>query len=183
MTRPPADLDAPIQELVRELVAQIGEDGVVDACIDLLGGADRGEYLDVLPYLTGHSFAPGAVALDPVRWRPYWVRTWGARGLLHVWHERAAAQVLAGLADEHWRPAEMCLRVAARREIGGAGDQAARLTTHALPRVRAQALRALAVVGDTEHVECVRDRLDDPDPEVRRRAALALERLAERLDL
>jgi hypothetical protein len=181
--RSPAHLDAPIQQLIAELVALVGEDRVVDECIELLGGAERGEHLDVLPYLTGLSFEPGAVTRDPARWPAYWVRTWGARGLLYVWRERAEAPVLAGLDDEHWRPAEMCLRVATRREIGGAGDEAVRRTTHELARVRAQALRTLAVVGDTEHLDAVRERLDDPDTEVRRRAALALDRLAERLDL
>jgi len=179
----PRSLEAPIAELVPELVAQVGEDAVVDACIDLLAGADRGGYLDVLPYLTRHSFAPGAAAADPARWPAYWVRTWGARGLLHVWRERAEVPVVAGLADEHWRPAEMCLRVATLRGIGPAGDGAARLTTHERARVRDQALRTLAAVGDTEHVEAVRVRLDDPDPTVRGRAVVALDRLVERLDL
>ncbi len=31
-------------------------------------------------------------------WADYWVRSWGARGLLHVWHESASAAVVAGLA-------------------------------------------------------------------------------------
>jgi HEAT repeat protein len=44
-------------------------------------------------------------------------------------------------------------------------------------------MRALAVVGDREHVAVVRDRLDDPDAEVRRRAARALEEMERRLDL
>jgi len=47
----------------------------------------------------------------------------------------------------------------------------------------AQALRTLAVTGDTEHVAAVRDRLDDDHEGVRRQAARALERMAQRLDL
>ena len=46
------------------------------------------------------------------------MRTWGARGLLHVWADSATDAVVRGLADEHWRPAEMCLKVAARHERG-----------------------------------------------------------------
>ena len=49
--------------------------------------------------------------------------------------------------------------------------------------MRGQAMRALAVTGDTEHVEAVRDRLDDDHEDVRRQAARALDRMARRLDL
>jgi HEAT repeat protein len=111
------------------------------------------------------------------------VRTWGARGLLHVWDDSATDAVVRGLADEHWRPAEMCLKVTARHDVAGTGDAAAALAGHELPRVRAQAMRALAVVGDHEHVAAVRDRLDDPDVEVRKQAARALEGMERRLDL
>ena len=90
---------------------------------------------------------------------------------------------MAGLGDRHWRPAEMCLKVATRHAVAGAGDGAAALSVHDLPRVRAQALRTLAVVGDTEHAPAVRARLDDEGPDVRRQAARAWEALSVRLDL
>jgi HEAT repeat protein len=112
------------------------------------------------------------------------VRTWGARGLLYVWDESAAPAVVAGLDDEHWRPGEMCLKVATKREIGEAGPRAAVLAVEGeLPRVRMQALRTLGVVGDTEHVDLVRELLDDEDQAVRRQAARSLTLLARRLDL
>ena len=185
MTRlpPPRDLADPVGSLVRELAGHCGEPAVVGLCVELLQGADREDHLAELPYLTGLSFEPGSPRRDPAVWHDYWVRSWGARGLLYVWDEDASGAVLAGLSDPHWRPAEMCLKVATRREVGGAGDAARTLSTHELPRVRAQALRALGAVGDTEHVAAVRDRLDDPDGEVRRQAARALERLVDRLDL
>lgn len=169
--------------LVRELAEHLGIAPFLVVCTDLLGVADREEHLPVLPYLTGHSFDDGEATRDPHRWPDLWVRTWGARGLLHVWDDRASDAVVAGLADADWRPAEMCLKVAARHEVGGAGDGAARLATHELPRVRTHAMRALGAVGDTEHVEVVRERLDDEHADVRRAAARALERLAARLDL
>ncbi|GEP36028.1 hypothetical protein NSZ01_37960 [Nocardioides szechwanensis] len=180
---PPRDLEAPIPVLVRELVEHLGGAPFVAVCTDLLGGADRGEHLLVLPYLTGHTFADGDATRDPDTWPDLWVRAWGARGLLHVWDDLASDAVVAGLGDVDWRPAEMCLKVAARHEVGGAGDGAARLATHELPRVRTHAMRALGAVGDTEHVEVVRERLDDEHADVRRAAARALERLAMRLDL
>jgi hypothetical protein len=179
---PPRDLDAPVARLVAELAGHLGVPGTATVCVVLLGGADRADHLPELRYLAGRSFGPGDRALDPASWPDHWVRTWGARGLLHVWHEPAAPAVVAGLGDEHWRPAEMCLKVTARHDVAGAGDGAAALAGHALPRVRAQAMRALAVVGDTEHVPVVEAALTDPEPVVRRHAARAHEALAARLD-
>ena len=180
---PPLDLDEPVPQLVMELATHLGEPAVVSLCVELLQGADREDHLAALPYLTGLSFEPGSTRRDPTSWADYWVRTWGARGLLYVWDESASDAVVAGLSDEHWRPAEMCLKVATRREVGGAGDGAVALAGHELSRVRAQAVRALGAVGDTEHVQAVREALDDDTEEVRRPAARALERLATRLDL
>ena len=136
-----------------------------------------------LRYLTGHAWEADDPILDPTVWKDYWVRTWGARGLLHCWDDRATAAVVAGLGDEHYRPAEMCLKVAAAYDVAGAGPGAAALTGHALPRVRGQAVRTLGFVGDTEHVDAVLAALDDPDEGVRRQAARAYERMAGRLDL
>ncbi|MGZ4466734.1 MAG: HEAT repeat domain-containing protein [Nocardioides sp.] len=180
---PPRDLDAPVGVLVAELAARAGLDATVAVCLDLLAGADRRAHTAELAYLTGSAWDADDPHLDPVRWRDYWVRTWGARAFLYVWADVAAPGVVAGLDDEHWRPAEMCLKVATRRELGEAGPGAARLAGHALPRVRAQALRALGAAGDTEHLDVVRAAHDDPDPDVRRQAARALDAMAARLDL
>jgi hypothetical protein len=173
----------PVAELIVGLAERIGVPAFVAVCTDLLAGADRAEYVEELRSLTGHDWLPGDGVLDREAWQDYWVRTWGARGLLHVWDDSATSSVVHGLADEHWRPAEMCLKVTARHDVGGAGDGAAALLGHVLPRVRAQALRALAVVGDTEHLELVRLRLEDADDAVRGQAARALERIAARLDV
>lgn len=183
---PPTDLGEPVAVLVRELAAHLGPDAFAAVCVDLLEGGDRAEHRDALPYLTGFDLSPGArgaLVLDPDAWGDHWPRTWGARGLLHVWHPAATPAVLAGLDDPHWRPVEMCLKVCAAHEVAGAGDPAAGLLDHERPRVRAQALRTLAVGGDTEHVAAVRAALGDPAVDVRRRAERALEALADRLDL
>jgi hypothetical protein len=176
--------ERPVQRLIEELAQRLGPDAFAAVCVDLMGGAPRTDHLDALPWLTGHDWAPGQPVHDPTVWKDHWLRSWGARGLLHVWVDpagRATAAVVAGLGDPEWRPAEMCLKVVAAHDVAGAGDGAARLAGHALPRVRAAAARALAVVGDTEHVAVVRDLGDDPDETVRRSAARALERLGERL--
>ncbi len=173
----------PVAELIADLAARVGVTRFVAVCTDLMAGADRAGYVEELRSLTGHDWRPGDGVLDRDAWADHWVRTWGARGLLHVWDDSATDSVVRGLADEHWRPAEMCLKVAAKHDVAGTGDGAAALADHDLPRVRAQALRALTVTGDTEHVEAVRARLADVDDAVRRQAARALSALADRLDL
>jgi len=173
----------PVGERIRQLAHRIGVPAFAAVCTDLMAGAPRERYAEELRSLTGHAWQPGDAVFDRQTWPDYWVRTWGARGLLHVWDESAVPAVVAGLEDEHWRPAEMCLKVSARQEIGAAGPAAVRLSRHPLPRVRAQALRTLGAAGDTEHVDAVRAALDDEEADVRRHANRALERMMVRLDL
>jgi hypothetical protein len=181
---PPGDLEAPVGVLIAELADHLGVRVTVDLCVELMEGADRRDHSDAMPYFTGVVFDEDSPIYYPAQWKDYWVRTWGARGLLYVWHDSAAPAVVSGLDDEHWRPAEMCLKVSTKRELGEAGPRAAVLAVEGeLPRVRVQALRTLGAVGDTEHVDVVRDLLDDEDQAVRRRAARSLTQLAERLDL
>jgi HEAT repeat protein len=181
--RRPAPGDRPVAVRIKELDALVGRRRFVEVCVDLLGGAERTAYVPELRYLTGHSWEPGDPVLEDTVWRDYWVRTWGGRGLLHCWHDSATDAVVAGLGDEHHRPAEMCLKVSARHDVAGSGPGAALLTRHEMARVRANAVRTLGVVGDTEHVEDVRAVLDDPEVWVREQAVRAYERMAERLDL
>ena len=122
-----------------------------------------------------------SVLEDGTSWKPYWARVWGARGLLYVWDDAAAPgraraagrRALAGRRDvpEGLRAARAALR---RRRRAAAG--------HELPRVRATAARALGVCGDVEHLAAVHELLEDPDEDVRRAAARALERAETRLD-
>lgn len=178
---PPVPAEMSVSQRIRRLGSLVGERELVRVCAALLGGADPHDHPDHVAWLAGHR-----ASVDELResgWKDYWFRTWGARGLLYVWDDLAATDVVAGLDDPDWRPAEMCLKVAARHEVGPAGPGAARLAGHPLPRVRVTALRALGRVGDTEHVDVVRVGLDDPEEEVRRAAALALEAMVARLDL
>lgn len=168
---------------VHRLPPPVGADEAVQRCRALLRGAPREEHLVLLPWLTGHAWAEGDPVRDPARWGDHWVRHWGARGLLHLWSDAATDDVVAGLGDEHWRPAETCLRVVARHDVAGAGPGARALAGHPLPRVRSQAARALAVAGDVEHASALRALADDPDPGVRQAAARVWPALARRLDL
>ncbi|GAB3929853.1 hypothetical protein GCM10011575_28140 [Microlunatus endophyticus] len=112
----------------------------------------------------------------------YWVRVWAARALLYLWDESATPAVISGLSDEHWRVREMCAKVCRLRELGAAGDQLAALVTDETPRVRAAAIRALAVVGEAEHAEAVRSALGDPEPAVVEVTEAALGAMSARLD-
>jgi hypothetical protein len=176
---PPADLASAPGLLLAELERLVGVRLAATWCADLLEGADPHDYAGILPYLGGR---PAQAALDGI-WASYWVRTWGARGLRYVWIDDVASAIVHGLDDEHWRPAEMCLKVAALREIGEAGPGSVRWLHHELPRVRAAACRTLGIVGDTEHVALVIDGLADEHADVRRAAARAARLLSRRLDL
>jgi hypothetical protein len=165
--------------LVAELRDLVGEPECVAVCAELLSGGDPHDRAGELPYLA----AQAAVGLLEGTWKPYWGRVWGARGLLYVWDPSIAPLVVASITDPHWRVAEMCLKVSSLRELAEAGDPAVPLTHHDLPRVRANAVRTLGLVGDTEHVETVRAALDDEESSVRRAADLAMRRLSARLDL
>lgn len=172
-----------IADQILQLADRIGRDAFLDVCLNLMKGADRNLYVQELRSLTGHAWAPGDSVFDPQSWPDYWVRTWGARGLLHVWDDRATDAVVHGLSDEHWRPAEMCLKIAARHDVAGTADGAAKLLNHPLPRVRTQALRALSVVGDTEHFELVKRLAEAEDASVRQQANRTLDAMRRRLDI
>lgn len=179
----PTDRGASPAQLLASLTDLIGEPAAAGACVALLAGAAPQEFADVLPYLGGRLPGHGLTG----EWERHGARIWGARGLLYVWDDcaggDATSAVVHGLADCSWRVAENCLKVSCLREIGAAGDGAATLVTHRLPRVRAQAVRALGIVGDTEHVNVVRAAADDGDTRVRGSARKAYALLAERLDL
>jgi len=175
----PTGGDTTPRGLVSELGALVGDERAAGWCADLLAGGDPHDYVPVLPYLGKNC---EVAAFDPA-WHDYWHRTWGGRGLLYVWADTAAHVVVVGLDDEHWRPAEMCLKVATLREIGEAGPGAVPLLQAELPRVRLNAVRCLGAVGDIEHVDGVVDALDDEDQAVRRAAARAVRQMTRRLDL
>jgi hypothetical protein len=146
----------------------------------MLAAKTPGEVADTLRWLGGTA---SQTLLPDSSWKPYWVRVWGARGLLYVWDESCVDSVVEGLRDEHWRVAEMCVKVCARREIGTGGPGVAALAGHELPRVRSAVARALGLIGDTEHEGLVRHLLDDPERSVRAIAETAFNRMSARLDL
>lgn len=162
-----------------QLSELVGEGECVKTAEFLLAGGVPIEVRERLPYF-GARATPGVLEGT---WKPYWARVWGARGLLYVWDTTAAPAVVRGVSDPHWRVAEMCLKVAAKRELAEAGEPSTALAGHELPRVRVAVVRTLGQVGDTEHLHYVVSALDDEDTSVRRAAELAVRRLCARLDI
>lgn len=76
----------------------------------------------------------------------YWLRVWGARGLLWAWDDGAAGEIRLALDDDAWRVREMALKVIARHRLGGLLPDVADAQNDAVPRVRQAAVRALTVL-------------------------------------
>ncbi|HYB14653.1 MAG TPA: HEAT repeat domain-containing protein [Streptosporangiaceae bacterium] len=115
---------------------------MISGCIDLLEGREVDDGLvlalggETAEYvLSGHEGGKG-----------YWPRVWAARGLLHVWDDRATAAIIRAAADEAWRVREMAAKVVARHKVDGALSSMADLQGDRVPRVRSAAGRAIAVL-------------------------------------
>lgn len=120
---------------------------VVAGCVGLLEGGDT-DY--ALVYAIGGPVADSVLGPHPRRDQRYWLRVWGGRALLYAWDDgaqaRAAAAVIAALADESWRVREMAAKVVARRQLGDALTAVAALRNDPVPRVRAAAERTVTVL-------------------------------------
>lgn len=113
----------------------------------------------------------------------YWARVWACRALLYVWDDSAGPAVVAALDDDHWRVRELAAKVITQREVPDAADRLAGLITgDGTPRVRAAACRALAAVGEGEHLPVLAGAAGDPDRLIAVAAERALDRLRRRLD-
>lgn len=119
--------------------ARLGTAAVVAACSALLEGREvDDEYVFVL------GGAAHGLAVLQGRDREYWLRVWGARGLLYAFDDAAIPALRRGSHDEAWRVREMVAKVVARHRVDALAADVARLRLDATPRVRAAAERALA---------------------------------------
>ena len=130
--------------------ARRGGREVVDACVELIGGGDADPELLVV---LGGPDAPRY--LDAPAYQRYWLRVWGARGLLWALGAEGAPPVaepaiveavLGALADERWRVREMGAKVVGRHRIDEAQPMVVRLQADEVPRVRFAAGRALRLL-------------------------------------
>jgi HEAT repeats len=131
------------RDSVRGECQRRGEDAVVAGCLDILTGRDVDERL--LRVLAGPA-AEHVLAGREGGAGGYWPRVWAARGLLYAWNETATAVVAGAASDEAWRVREMAAKVIARHRADDGLDAVITLRDDPVPRVRAAAERAIAVL-------------------------------------
>lgn len=126
------------RQSVEQACERRGLDSVVSGCIDLLNSKSIDDELIL------------ALGGPPAEWvrsgepsgPAYWLRVWGARGLLYAGDDSARPAVVQALNDEAWRVRDMALKVVARHGIQEASGQVERLRDDRSARVRAAAARA-----------------------------------------
>jgi hypothetical protein len=123
--------------------ARRGQARLVAGCVALLRGLDVDDDLVVA---LGGPAAREVLDSGPKPVYRYWLRVWGARGLLHAYADQAEEAVIVALADEHWRVREMAAKVIASYRIGAAFEAVAELRDDPVPRVRAVADRAVMLL-------------------------------------
>ena len=162
----------------------LGDRELVRWCADLLtGGAVYGDPAGPDPgWLAGRMVSGWGSPDQLTGSTAYWARVWAARTLLYVWDDEATTAVVGCLTDPHWRVREMGLKVCARWEVAQAVASAVTMLADDRARVRAAAVRLLGVVGEHEHLDVVRELLDDDDGPVSAASERALRTLSERLD-
>src|SRR4051794_37587287 len=118
--------------------ARHGTSAVADACVRLLAGDDIDP---VMREVFGDQHSPHWLESDVNR---YWLRVWGARGLLWNWDPRAVVSLRTALGDEAWRGREMAGQVVAPHLLRQLQPHAGHPLPHPVPRGGAAAPRALA---------------------------------------
>jgi hypothetical protein len=86
------------------------------------------------------------LAGDPATDQRYWLRVWAARGLLWAWDDSGLDGVRMAVRDPAWRVRELAAKVVARHLLGDLLPVMAKLQGDPVPRVRAAATRAVAVL-------------------------------------
>ena len=111
---------------------------MVNGCIALLAGHDADP---ALVKALGGPTADWYLTAGPQH--RYWLRVWGARGLLWAWEDSAAPATVAALSDSAWRVREMAAKVAGRHLVDDALPALHTLQDDPVARVRTAASRAL----------------------------------------
>ncbi len=116
-----------------------GRDNVVAGCMALIcGGKTDAGLLFALAGPGAAKFLNGGPHDDV-----YWLRVWGARGLLWAWDGTALEALKLALGDDAWRVREIALKVVARHYIDEVVSQVVELRNDPIARVRAAAQRAI----------------------------------------
>ncbi|HEX4787796.1 MAG TPA: HEAT repeat domain-containing protein [Actinospica sp.] len=129
------------REAIQAECGRRGRDEVVAGCVALLRAQPVGD-----AFVLALGGAHGALVLDSGTESQYWLRVWGARGLLWAWDDVALPALLDALGDEHWRVREMAAKVVARNRVGAAFEAVESLRTDPVSRVARAAQRAVAAL-------------------------------------
>ena len=136
--------ETPRQRVAAEC-ARRGQLAVVTGCVDLLSGR-HDAVDDALVLALGGLHAQYVLGGGEGGMTGDWPRVWAARGLLHQWDDTAAPAIIAATEDPAWRVREMAAKVVARHQVAEAFTAVAALRNDQVPRVRAAAERAVAVL-------------------------------------
>jgi HEAT repeats len=134
------------RESVRGECQRRGEKAVVASCLDVLTGQNID---DRLLQVLGGPAAEQVLGGRAGGIAGYWPRVWAARGLLYAWDESASTVIARATSDDAWRVREMAAKVITKHRIGDALDAVITLRDDPVPRVRAAAERAIAVLTAT----------------------------------
>lgn len=85
-------------------------------------------------------------------WPDYWLRVWGARGLLWKWDADSTAAIVTALDDEAWRVREMAAKVVARYRIADGLESVVAAQQDSNTRVRSAARRAVFALTSCLHL-------------------------------
>ncbi len=121
----------------------LGRPEVVRRCRVLLaGGAADPDFIVTLGGLAAVRFLNDG---QPDH-QAYWLRVWGARGLLWAGPGEETSALRDALEDDQWRVREMACKVVARHRVGDLLDGVAHLEADPIKRVRTAASRAAASI-------------------------------------
>ena len=129
------------QQRVASACARHGAPAVAAACVRLIEGADIDP---VMRAVFGDQHSPEWLDSEV---NAYWLRVWGARGLLWNWDPLAIDAIRTALTDDAWRVREMAAKVVARHLVDDVQPEVAALVGDPVPRVRGAASRALALLA------------------------------------
>ena len=135
------------QQSIDAECARHGKGALVEGCIGLI----RRQKTDVaLVMALAGPAARVVLDYDVADEKRYWLRVWGARGLLWAWDDTAVDAIGEALADPAWRVREMAAKVVAKHVVGEHFDAVAALRSDPIPRVAAAATRAVTVLAERE---------------------------------
>jgi len=125
----------------------LGREAVVHRCASLLrGDLEDDDFVLVLGGAPARRLLATGVPDD----QAYWLRVWGARGLLWAGADNAVPALRSALHDGSWRVREMACKVVAKHLVGDLLEEVTELEADPVLRVRNAARRAAQKIAQAE---------------------------------